>query len=65
MYLEGVWVDPSVRGAGRKYMAELCRLMFARTRIVCLLVKEENGRAHRSCGFKLRSVYDTIFLADR
>lgn len=67
IYLEGVYVNPSVRGtgAGRKYMAELCRLMFARTRTVCLLVNEENERAHRfyrSCGFKLRSVYDTIFL---
>lgn len=70
IYLEGVWVAPSARGtgAGRKYMAELCRLMFARTRTVCLLVNEENERAHRfyrSCGFKLRSVYDTIFLGDR
>jgi ribosomal protein S18 acetylase RimI-like enzyme len=67
IYLEGVYVDPSVRGtgAGRKYMAELCRLMFARTRTVCLLVNEENERAHRFyrfCGFRLRSVYDTIFL---
>jgi ribosomal protein S18 acetylase RimI-like enzyme len=70
IYLEGVYVNPSVRGtgAGRKYMAELCRLMFARTRTVCLLVNEENERAHRfyrSCGFRLRSVYDTIFLGGR
>ena len=70
IYLEGVWVAPSVRGtgAGRKYMAELCRLMFARTRTICLLVNEENERAHRfyrSCGFRLRSVYDTIFLGKR
>ena len=70
IYLEGVWVDPSVRGtgAGRKYMAELCRLMFARTRTVCLLVNEEHERAHRfyrACGFRLRSVYDTIFLGKR
>jgi ribosomal protein S18 acetylase RimI-like enzyme len=70
IYLEGVWVDASVRGtgAGRKYMAALCRLMFARTRTVCLLVNEENERAHRfyrSCGFRLRSVYDTIFLGGR
>jgi uncharacterized protein len=70
IYLEGVWVDPLVRGTGtgRKYMAELCRLMFARTRTVCLLVNEENERAHRfyrACGFRLRSVYDTIFLGRR
>ena len=70
IYLEGVYVDPSVRGtgAGRTYMAELCRRMFARTSTICLLVNEENERAHRyyrSCGFKLRSVYDTIFLGSR
>ena len=69
IYLEGVYVNPRVRGtgAGRRYMAELCRLMFARTRTICLLVNEENERAHRFyryCGFKLRSVYDTIFLAN-
>lgn len=67
IYLEGVYIDPSVRGTGvgRKYMAELCRLMFARTRTVCLLANEVNERAqrfYRSCGFRLRSVYDTIFL---
>jgi hypothetical protein len=70
IYLEGVYVNPSVRGtgAGRKYMAALCGLMFTRTHTVCLLVNEENERAHRfyrSCGFRLRSVYDTIFLAGR
>lgn len=70
IYLEGVWVDPSERGtgAGRGYMAEVCRMMLARTRTVCLLVNEENERAqrfYRSCGFRLRSVYDTIFLGER
>ena len=67
VYLEGVYVDPSVRGtgAGRRYMTGLCRKMLLRTRTVCLLVNEENERAqrfYRSCGFRLRSVYDTIFL---
>jgi predicted GNAT family acetyltransferase len=70
IYLEGVYSDPSVRGtgAGRKYMAELCRLMLARTQTVCLLANEENETAqrfYRSCGFKLRSVYDTIYLGGR
>ncbi len=67
IYLEGIWVAPPERGtgAGREYMTELCRRMLARTRSVCLLVNEENERAHlfyRSCGFRLRSVYDSIFL---
>jgi predicted GNAT family acetyltransferase len=49
-------------------MAELCGVMLARARAVCLLVNEGNERAHRfyrSCGFRLRSVYDTIFLGGR
>jgi ribosomal protein S18 acetylase RimI-like enzyme len=67
IYLEGVYVNPAIRGtgAGRKYMAELCRLMLSRTFTICLLANEENETAqrfYRSCGFKLRSVYDTIFL---
>ena len=70
IFLEGVYADPSIRGtgAGRKYLAELCRLMLARTMTVCLLANEENETAqrfYRSCGFKLRSVYDTIFLGGR
>lgn len=67
IYLEGVYVCPSARGtgAGRMYMSALCRRMLARTRTVCLLANEENERAqrfYRACGFRLRSVYDTIFL---
>jgi predicted GNAT family acetyltransferase len=67
VYLEGVYVGPALRGtgAGRRYMTGLCRKMLLRTRAVCLLVNEENERAqgfYRSCGFRLRSVYDTIFL---
>ena len=70
IYLEGVWVEAGARGtgAGRKYLAELCRMMFARTRTVCLLANEENERAqrfYRACGFRLRGVYDTIFLDGR
>ena len=66
-YIEGVYVNPSARGTGvgRAYMAELCRLMFVKTLTVCLLANEDNETAqrfYRSCGFKLRSVYDTIFL---
>jgi uncharacterized protein len=67
IYLEGVYVHPAERGSGaaRGYLTGLCRLLLARARRVCLLANEENVRAqmfYRSCGFKLRSVYDTIFL---
>ena len=67
IYLEGVYVSPSLRGTGaaRNYLTRLCELMLARTRSICLLVNEENERAqrfYRSCGFQLRSIYDTIYL---
>lgn len=67
IYLEGVYVHPSERGngTGRKYMGHLCRQLLSFTRTVCLLANEENERAqrfYRMCGFKLRGVYDTIFL---
>lgn len=67
VYLEGVYVHPSERGTqtGRRCMNHLTRLLLARTRALCLLVNEENERAqrfYRMCGFKMRGVYDTIFL---
>jgi predicted GNAT family acetyltransferase len=67
VYLEGVWVSPSERGKGigRKCLRQLCRDLLTRTSSVCVLVNEENERAHtfyRMCNFKKKSVYDTIFL---
>ena len=67
IYLEGVWVAPSARGTGlgRKCLAQLCRDLLTRSKSVCVLANEENTPAHsfyRMCNFKLRSVYDTIFL---
>ena len=68
VYLEGIYVHPAERGAGlgRRCMTQLSNeLLLLHTRRVCLLANEENERAHsfyRMCGFKLRGVYDTIFL---
>jgi GNAT superfamily N-acetyltransferase len=67
VYLEGVYVHPSERGTGaaRARLTRLCRYLLSFTRTVCLLANEENERAqrfYRSCGFKMRGVYDTIFL---
>lgn len=67
VYLEGIYVHPAERGngTGRAYMSQLSRQLLAFTRKVCLLANEENERAqrfYRMCGFKLRGVYDTIFL---
>ena len=67
VYLEGVYVHPSERGTGaaRAHLTRLCRHLLSFTRTVCLLANEENERAqrlYRACGFKMRGVYDTIFL---
>lgn len=67
VYLEGIWVDPAHRGTGRgrRALRQLCRDLLSRVKSVCVLANEENEVAHsfyRMCNFKLRSVYDTIFL---
>jgi len=67
IYLEGVWVNPTERskGFGRKCMRQLCQDLLSRTKSVCVLVNEENTRAHtfyRMCNFKVRGVYDSLFL---
>jgi uncharacterized protein len=67
VYIEGVYVNPSERGTGigRASMMRLGRELLRGTRRVCLLANEENERAlsfYRHCGYKLRGVYDTIFL---
>lgn len=67
IYLEGIYVNPSERGTGlgRRCLTQLTRELLLRARRVCLLANEENERAHsfyRTCGFRLRGLYDTIFL---
>ena len=69
VYLEGVWVNPLKRskGIGRKCLRQLCQELLTRTRSVCVLVNEDNERAHtfyRMCNFKMRGVYDSIFLEE-
>jgi uncharacterized protein len=66
-YIEGVYVNPSERGTGigRASMTRLGHELLQNARRVCLLANEENERAlafYRRCGYKLRGVYDTIFL---
>jgi predicted GNAT family acetyltransferase len=67
VYLEGVWVNPTERGngVGRKCMRQLCQELLSRSKSVCVLVNEESQRSHtfyRMCNFKVRGVYDSIFL---
>ncbi len=67
IYLEGVYVNPEERGSGigRRCFTQLCQSLLTRTRSICVLVNEENEKAHafyRMCGFRRISNYDTIFL---
>jgi uncharacterized protein len=67
IYLEGIYVNPLERGSGlgRRCLTQLNRTLLDRTQTVCVLVNEENEKAHafyRMCGFKRTSTYDTIFL---
>jgi predicted GNAT family acetyltransferase len=67
IYLEGVYVASEERGSGigRRCFTELCQSLLTRTRSICVLVNEENEKAHafyRMCGFRRISNYDTIFL---
>lgn len=67
IYLEGVWTNAEHRsqGYGLRCMSQLARTLLRRTQSVCVLVNENNKKAHnfyQRAGYKLRSVYDTIFL---
>jgi predicted GNAT family acetyltransferase len=68
IYLEGVWVNPSLRGQrlGLRCMSQLAQNLLSHTQSLCLLVNETNTAAqlfYKRAGYKLRSIYDTIFLA--
>ena len=45
--LQQVWVDPDLRGRGygKRGLADLCRLLLARTPAVCLFVRSDNAPA--------------------
>lgn len=67
-YLEGVWVNPNLRGQGLglRCMSQLAESLLSHTKSLCLLVNETNTAAqllYKRAGYKLRAVYDTIFLA--
>ncbi len=67
IYLEGVYVCPSMRGSGfgKRCFTKLCSSLLERTHSICVLANEENEKAHafyRMCGFRCVSQYDTIFL---
>jgi len=67
IYLEGVWTNPDHRsqGYGLRCLSQLGRTFLCRAKSVCVLVNEKNELAqkfYQRAGYKLRAVYDTIFL---
>lgn len=70
IYLEGIYVNPEVRGQGygARCMSQLARVLLQRTDALSILVNEQSQRAvafFDRIGFKLRGYYDTIFLEQR
>lgn len=68
IYLEGVWVIPSLRGQqiGLRCMSQLAHKLLLHTQSLSLLVNETNKAAtlfYKRAGYKVRSIYQTIFLA--
>lgn len=67
IYLEGIYVNPARRGqgVGRRCLAQLTRTLRRRSKSICLLVNENNEKAHalyRLSNFKLRGYYFTTFM---
>ncbi|HEY8188223.1 MAG TPA: GNAT family N-acetyltransferase [Pyrinomonadaceae bacterium] len=67
IYLESVWTnsDRCSQGYGLRCMSQLARTLLRRTNSVCVLINENDKKAHRfyqRAGYKLRAIYDTIFL---
>lgn len=67
IYLEGIWTNPNRRsqGYGLRCLSQLGGNFLCRAKSVCVLVNEENEMAqkfYQRAGYKLRGVYDTIFL---
>jgi ribosomal protein S18 acetylase RimI-like enzyme len=67
IYLEGVWTSPSRRsqGYGLRCLSQLGRTFLCHAKSVCVLVNDKNELAqkfYQRAGYKLRAVYDTIFL---
>jgi uncharacterized protein len=67
IYLEGIYVHPEERGKGYgvRCISQLSRALLQRAQSICLLVNEQNQRAHacyQRAGYKKRGYCDTIFL---
>jgi uncharacterized protein len=65
--LQQVWVDPALRGRGyaKRGLADLCRVLLARTPIVCLFVRPENEPAlglYESIGMRRTIAYRSLIF---
>ncbi len=65
--LQQVWVDPDLRGRGyaKRALADLCRLLLARTPCVCLFVRPENEpaiRLYESTGMRRTITYRSVIF---
>jgi predicted GNAT family acetyltransferase len=67
IYLEGIYVNPAKRGQGigLQCLAQLTQSLLSRSKSICLLVNENNEKAHafyRLSNFKLRGYYYSTFM---
>jgi len=67
IYLEGLWVNPQERGKdyGLRCLNLVARTLLLKTRSICVLVNENNLKAHglyRRAGFKQRGSFQLVFL---
>ena len=65
--LQQVWVEPGLRGRGyaKRGLADLCRLLLARTPVVCLFVRPENAPAialYESVGMRRTITYRSLIF---
>jgi RimJ/RimL family protein N-acetyltransferase len=66
--LQQVWVEPAFRGRGyaKRGLRDLCRLLLARTPVVCLFVRPENAAAialYESVGMRRTIAYRSLIFA--
>ena len=67
MYLEGIYVNPKLRGKGHgaNCLSHLCSILLGKVKHICLLsnVKFKNAhRAYLKAGFKMQNTFQTIFV---
>jgi predicted GNAT family acetyltransferase len=67
IFLKGVWTSADRRSQGNhlRCMSQLARTLLRRTKSICVLIDENDKKTHRfyqRAGYKLRAIYETIYL---